>query len=93
MEIAEIKQQLSILQVLNHYGLSVIKGHINCPFHKDKTPSMRVYEKTNTVYCFSGNCKTHGKSLDVIDFIMHQEGLNKREAILKAKSLLSLIHI
>ena len=91
MEIAEIKQKLTILQVLNHYGLSIIKDHINCPFHNDKTPSMRVYEETNTVYCFSGNCKTHGKSLDVIDFIMHQEGLNKRAAILKAKSLLGVV--
>jgi len=53
MEILEIKQKLSILAVLNHYGLPVKKGHIACPFHNDKTPSMRVYEKTNTVYCFS----------------------------------------
>ena len=52
MKISEIKAQLSILQVLSHYGLSVNKGHVNCPFHNDKTPSMRVYAETNTVYCF-----------------------------------------
>jgi len=52
MEITQIKQKLTILQVLSHYGLSVNKGHVNCPFHNDQTPSMRVYEKTNTVYCF-----------------------------------------
>ncbi|WP_410470252.1 CHC2 zinc finger domain-containing protein [Chryseobacterium sp. FH2] len=35
-----------------------------CPFHEDKTPSMQVYYKTQTAYCFSSNCKTHGKSMD-----------------------------
>ena len=49
---------------------------------------MQVYLETNTVYCFSSNCKTHGKSLDVIDFIMYKENLNKHDAILKAKELI-----
>ena len=61
MEINQIKQQLSIYQVLTHYGLTIQQKHINCPFHKDKTPSMRVYGDTNSVYCFSGNCKQGGK--------------------------------
>jgi DNA primase len=96
MEIAKIKEQLSIGQVLEHYQLkpnSRIKSGtgstymLNCPFHLDKTPSLQVYLQTNTVYCFSGNCKTHGRSLDVIDFIMHKENLSKHEAILKAKEL------
>jgi hypothetical protein len=40
-------------------------------------PSLQVYYKTHTAYCFSSNCKTHGKSLDVIDFIMHKENCSK----------------
>ncbi len=89
MEIQEIKQNLSIPTVLHHYGLTTDKNHrINCPFHPDKTPSMQVYEKTNTVYCFSSNCKTHSKSLDVIDFIMHKEEITKHAAILKAVEML-----
>jgi len=89
MEIQEIKQNLSIPTVLHHYGLTTDKNHrLNCPFHPDKTPSMQVYEKTNTVYCFSSNCKTHGKSMDVIDFIMHKESCSKHEAILKAVEML-----
>jgi len=76
MEIQEIKTRLSIAQVLAHYNMKADKNaRMCCPFHDDKTPSMQVYEKTNTVYCFSGNCKTHGHSLDVIDFIMHQENI------------------
>jgi DNA primase len=89
MEIQEIKQQLNILTVLAKYGLKVNKNkHINCPFHADKTPSMKVYEETNTVYCFSGNCGTHGKSLDVIEFIMQQENCSRHESIMKCKELL-----
>ena len=48
---------------------------------------MRVYEETNTVYCFSGNCATHGHSLDVIEFVQRKEQCSKREAILFCKRL------
>ena len=89
MTITEIKTELSIKDVLAHYGYAVNKNkHINCPFHDDKTPSMRVYEETNTVYCFSGNCSTHGRSLDVIDFAMKKEACSKHKALLKCKELL-----
>ena len=69
MEIADIKSSLSLADVLQHYGLKPDKhARLNCPFHPDKTPSLQVYYKTQTCYCFSANCSTHGKSLDVIDF-------------------------
>jgi DNA primase len=90
MEIQEIKQQLTLAQVLHYYHLKPNKQlQLNCPFHNDKTPSMQVYYKTHTAYCFSSNCKTHGKSLDVIDFILHKESCTKREAILKAVEMLN----
>ena len=76
MEITEIKQQLTLSQVLKYYNLKPDKQlRLNCPFHDDKTPSLQVYYKTHTAYCFSSNCKTHGKSLDVIDFIMYKENI------------------
>jgi len=90
MEITEIKQQLTLAQVLHYYHLKPNKQlQLNCPFHNDKTPSMQVYYKTHTAYCFSSNCKTHGKSLDVIDFILHKESCTKREAILKAVEMIN----
>ncbi|MDD2388033.1 MAG: CHC2 zinc finger domain-containing protein, partial [Bacteroidales bacterium] len=89
MEIQEIKQRLPIEKVMQHYGLKPDKNHrLCCPFHKDKTPSMQVYPKTNTWTCFSSNC-TAGSG-DQIDFIMKKEGINKHEAILKAQDLLGL---
>jgi DNA primase len=89
MEISEIKQQLTLATVLKHYNLKPDKNlRLNCPFHEDKTPSLQVYYKTHTAYCFSSNCKTHGKSLDVIDFILHKENCTKAEAIKKAIEIL-----
>ena len=90
MTLTQIKSHLSILQVLDHYGLTPTKNNmLQCPFHKDKTPSLQIYPKTNTAYCFSTNCKTHGKSIDVIDFIMYYEKCTKHQAINKAKELIS----
>jgi len=88
MEIAEIKSRLELSVVLSYYGLKADRnGMLHCPFHEDKTPSMQVYPKTHTVYCFSSRCRTHGKSIDVIDFIMYKEECSKGEAVNKAKTL------
>lgn len=91
MEITEIKKQLSIKTVLSHYNLKPDKNnHLTCPFHEDSTPSMQVYPKTNTVFCFSGNCPIHGKAIDCIDFIMYKESITKHEALKKATDLTGL---
>jgi DNA primase len=87
MEIAEIKQQLTIGQVLDHYNLKADRNNmLRCPFHNDKTPSLQIYPNTNTFCCFSSNC--NAGTGDVIEFIRLMEKSTKREAILKAKSLL-----
>jgi DNA primase len=84
MTIDQIKEGLSIKDVLANYGITINKNqHINCPFHEDKTPSMKVYGETNTVYCFSGNCSTHGSSLDVIEFVMQKESCTKKGFLIK----------
>jgi DNA primase len=41
MEIAQIKQSLSIETVPTHYNLTADRnGMLSCPFHEDSTPSM-----------------------------------------------------
>ncbi|HFB99489.1 MAG TPA: DNA primase, partial [Phaeodactylibacter sp.] len=68
MTIQEIKTTLTIQTVLNRYGLRPNKNNmLPCPFHSDKKASMKIYPKTNTVYCFAGSCKIN--NLDTIDFI------------------------
>jgi len=88
MEIAEIKRQLGIDQVLQHYGLKPDKhDRLLCPFHPDKTPSLQVYPKTNSWCCFSSNC-TAGTG-DAIQFIQLMEKSSKHEALVKAAALCS----
>src|SRR5690554_4804754 len=78
-EIPDIKSKLTIQEVLHHYNLSPDRNNrLCCPFHPDKTPSLQIYPKTDTAYCFSSNCKTHGKSLDVIDFVMFKERFKEK---------------
>lgn len=92
MEIHEIKQQLTILRVLEHYGLRPDKNNmLRCPFHDDKTPSLQIYPQTNTFCCFSSNCKAG--SGDVIELIGLFESSSKHEAIMKAKSMLGQMEI
>ncbi len=89
MDIKDIKQQLSILTVLEHYGIKADKnGMANCPFHPDKTPSLQVYPKSNTYCCFSSNCSAG--TGDQIQFIELQEKQGKHQAIVKAKEMLGI---
>ena len=48
----------------------------SCPFHEDRKPSLAVYEKDNTFYCFS--CSEHG---DNITFIMKLCKSSFKEAV------------
>lgn len=83
MEIKDIKQHLTIQAVLNHYGLQPDKNNmLNCPFHADDKPSMKIYPQTNTFNCFG--C---GKNGDAIEFCTLKER-NKHKGLLKAKEIL-----
>jgi len=87
MEINEIKQQLTIDQVLNHYNLKPDKNHrLKCPWHNDKTPSLQIFPKTNSWTCFSSNC--NAGSGDQVEFCVKMEG-DKHKGILVAQSLVS----
>jgi DNA primase len=89
MEINEIKQNLTLANVLHYYNLKPDKNlRLNCPFHEDKTPSMQVYYKTHSAFCFSANCKAHGKAIDVIDFVMLKENISKHEALIKCTEMI-----
>lgn len=88
MDIKDIKQQLTINQVLQHYNLKPDKSNrLLCPFHDDKNPSLQVYPSTNTYCCFSSNC--NAGTGDTIQFIQLKENCSKHEALVKATALLN----
>jgi DNA primase len=62
-----IKQTLSMDTVARVYGFRPNRGgYIACPFHKDKTASLKAYEQPGRGFrCFG--CSTGGS---VIDFVM-----------------------
>ena len=62
--------------ILNKYGIKIIKYMCHCPFHKDNSPSMRIYEKS--FYCFSCN-----RTGDLIEFVKQYFNLNFQEAMEK----------
>lgn len=82
MEISAIKSKLSILTVLQHYGLECDRNHmLKCPFHEEEEASMKIYPETNTYNCFG--C---GRNGDVVEFCTLKEG-SKHQGILKASEL------
>lgn len=71
-----VKQSVNTRQAAEHYGIKVRRnGMACCPFHNDKTPSMKVDIR---YYCFG--CKATG---DVIDFVALLYGLSKYESAVK----------
>lgn len=72
-----IKGHLVMADILQHYGYEADrKGFICCPFHNEKTPSMRIYEKD--YHCFG--CGENG---DVISFVKKLYDLSFQDALKK----------
>lgn len=75
----DIKNRLDTVQVFEFYGLHLNNAnYVCCPFHNEKTPSMKIYSGSRGFYCFG--C---GMSGSVIDFVMQYFNLNFQEAITK----------
>lgn len=70
----EIKKVYSMRDILDRYGIRPDRaGFIRCPFHKEKTASMKIYQ--DSYYCFG--CGAHG---DIFDFVTEMEDITFREA-------------
>lgn len=68
-----VKQSVTTRQAAEHYGIRVNRnGMCACPFHNDKTPSMKVDRR---FHCFG--CQADG---DVIEFVSRLTGTGIREA-------------
>lgn len=76
MDREEIKQSRSMGDVVALYGLHPNRaGFICCPFHKEKTASLKIYK--DSFYCFG--C---GASGDIFKFVERMEGVSFRDAFL-----------
>ena len=82
MEIQDIKTQLSLSQILSHYGLVPKNSMLNCPFHEDKTASLQVNLEKNFYKCHA--CGAKG---DQIQWVQDYEKISKHEAIVKCEQM------
>lgn len=65
MDATELKESISMQDVCSRYGIEVnSKGFAICPFHSEKTASMRIYPGHRGFCCFG--C---GESGDIIHFV------------------------
>ena len=69
----EIKQRVSMPEVLERYGIRQTGQKAVCPFHNDRHPSMQVYR--DGFYCF-----TCGAGGDVVSFVSRLYGIGNSEA-------------
>ena len=68
-----VKRSVTTRQAAEYYNLQVNRaGKVACPFHSDRTPSMKVDKR---FHCFG--CGADG---DVIDFIAQLYGLDAKSA-------------
>ena len=64
MNVDEIKQKYSMREIVEKYGIKINRaGFCICPFHNEKTPSMKIYPKDY-------HCHACGANGDVFSFIM-----------------------
>lgn len=74
-----VKQSVTTRQAAEMYGLKIRRNNmVSCPFHNDRTPSMKV---DNRFHCFG--CGADG---DVIDFVSRLYGISSLEAAQKIAS-------
>ncbi len=74
-----IKYAVTMTDVCERYGIEINRqGFAVCPFHNEKTPSLKIYDGNRGYSCFG--C---GKSGDVISFVQSMYGLSFSEALSK----------
>jgi DNA primase len=75
-----IKSTLSMRQVAERYGFEPNRGgYIRCPFHSEKTPSLKMYSQPNRGWVCLG-CHAGGTA---IDFVMRLFNLDFRSAVVR----------
>ena len=70
-----VKDGVTTRQAAEMYGIQIRRGMACCPFHNDKTPSMKIDKR---FHCFG--CQADG---DVINFVARLYGLSNKDAAIK----------
>jgi len=74
----------NIREVIAHY-VDISGDKCVCPFHKESTPSLNIFDDTNSFYCFG--C---GQSGDEIEFVKEYKELGFLDAVKEVCSILNM---
>ena len=81
-----IKSISDLHAVINYYYPNQLKNNkMNCPFHKEKSPSFSITDKGNGAFYKCFGCQEGG---NIINFIQKVENVNFVEALKKAYEIL-----
>ena len=75
----EILNSSNIQNILEYYGLKVIKNKCTCPFHNDTHPSMSIHPNKGIAKCFS--CGAGGNAISFIQ--KYENEINHHDISLK----------
>lgn len=73
----EILSLLNMQDILDKYQIKSNHGKCSCPFHTDKNPSMKIYEKS--FYCFS--CNRTGDLIQFVQFLFNLDFVKAMQKI------------
>ncbi len=83
-----VKEQVTVRQVMEQSGIVFNHSHMcKCPFHQDKTPSMRVKPADKKYFCFG--C---GESGDAIDFVARYYGIAPLDAAMQIADQFGIVY-
>lgn len=75
----QVKSLVTMDQVARRYGFEPTRaGFIKCPFHHERTGSLKIYPGHKGWHCFG--C---GKGGSIIDFVMELYGVNFAQAVVR----------
>lgn len=70
----ELKQSISMREVVERYGITVNRKNMCCcPFHREKTPSLKIY--ADNFHCYG--CGADG---DIFRFVQDMDGVDFKTA-------------
>ena len=76
-DVKMLKHSVTMRQLAEYHGIKVSRdGFCICPFHAEKTGSMKIYPRSKGWHCF-GACQEGG---DIIAFEMKYSGLEFEDA-------------
>lgn len=87
----EIRSLNCLISVMQYYNMNLKKDntgyYANCVFHSDKTPSLRLSDKSNKAIYHCFGCGAQG---DILNFICKMENVDNTTALKKAYDILGM---